>query len=192
MIPENRWGKMGQSKNTSGDWIGSLISELDLAEEKGPVADISTFRTQVNDFRLPERIRHTVIEVNEKLGYQALYLLDFLQPQRTVLRLSFTKKKTEYIMEIVLRTSGPAIVLYSMTKAPGPWERYLYGYTRYLGSRIAFNQHFDPPAITDEIMKIWFSFLLSGFNKKFNPGSYLESSEIPDNQIDELLIKASA
>ena len=183
---------MGQSKSTNGDWIGSLISELDLAQEKGLVADISTFRAQLNDSRLPERIRQTVIDVNKKVGYQALYLLDFLQPQRTVLRLSFTKKRTEYLMEIVLRTSGPAVVFHSLTKAPGPWERYLYGYARSLGSRIAFNQNFDPPAITDEILKIWFSFLLSGFNKKFNPGSYLESSEIPEKEIVRLVRKATA
>ena len=118
--------------------------------------------------------------------------MDFLQPQRIVLRLSFNKKKTEYIMEMVLRTSGPAVVFHSVTKSPGPWERYLYGYSRSPGSRIAFNQNFDPLAITDEMLKIWFSFLLSGFNKKFNPGSYLESSEIPEDEIGALFNKASA
>lgn len=172
--------------------FGSLVKELDLVERKDSVVDLSPFRSQLEESQLPERIRQIVAAINGEAGYQALYLLDFLPPQRSVLRLSFSKKRTEYIMEIVLRSSGPAVVFHSVTGAPGAWERYLHGYSRSIGSHIAFNQNFKPAEITDEIMRVWFSFLLSGFNGKFNPGTYLQSPEILGLDLGGLFNKASA
>ena len=182
---------MNSHKGASSGWIGSLVKELDLVKEKDPVVDLSRFRTQLEECQLPERIRETVATVNGEVGYHALSLLDFLPPQRSVLRLSFSKKRTEYIMEIVLRTSGPAVVFHSVTGAPGAWERYLHGYSRSVGSHIAFNQNFKPAEITNETMRVWFSFLLSGFNRKFNPGIYLQSPEILDFDLGGLLDKTS-
>jgi hypothetical protein len=160
---------MGPHQKASNDWICSLVTELDLIKEKKPVADLNLFRTQLEECQLPERIRQTVAAINGEMGYRALNLLDFLPPQRSVLHVSLSRKKTEYIMEIVIRTSGPAVVFHYVTGAPGSWERYLYGFWRTMGSHIAFNQGFKPAKITDEIVRGWLSFLLSGFDKKFNP-----------------------
>jgi hypothetical protein len=165
---------MNRHEGAGSDWIGSLVEELDLFV-KEPVADLSQFRALLEECRLPERIRQTVGIVNRELGYAALDLLDFLPPHRSILRLSFWKKKTEYVMEIVLRTTGPAVVFHSVT-TPSSWERYIYGYQRPSGSRIVFNQSFMPEEITDATVKIWFSFLLSEFAKKFNPGMYMHAT----------------
>jgi hypothetical protein len=183
---------MGRRKAASTDWIGSLVTELDLVEEAGPVADLSDFRAQMEEFHLLERIRQTVAAVNEEVGYQALELLDFLPPQRSVMRLAFSKKRTEYTLEIVVRASGPGVVFHSAAKSHGTWERYLYGCSRPLESNIAFKQDFNPAAITDETIRVWFSYLLSGFNKKFSPGMYEQPRVIGDFELSGLLDKASA
>jgi hypothetical protein len=180
---------MNRNKSAGSDWIRSLVKQLDLVE-KDPITDLSRFRTLLEECQLPERIREIVGAVNREVGYQALYLLDFLPPQRSILRLSFSMKKTEYILEIVLRTSGPAVVFHSATSAPGAWERYLHGYSRSSGSHIAFNQNFIPAEITDETIKVWFSYLLSGFDKQFDPGKCLHPTNILD--FGSLPKKASA
>jgi len=182
---------MNHNKSAGGDWVGSLVKNLDLVH-KDPTADLSRFRTLLEESHLPERIRQTAETVNKEVGYHALYLLDFSPPQRSILYLSFSKKKSEYIMEIVLRTAGPSVVFHSVTRAPGAWERYLYGYSRTSGSRIAFNQNFNPAEITDETVRIWFSFLLSGFDKKFDPAICMESPKILDFALGAFTGKASA
>jgi hypothetical protein len=178
-IWESGANRMNRHKGAGSNWIGSLVEELDLFV-KDPVTDVSRFRALLEECRLPERIRQTVVAVHRELGYAALDLLDFLPPQRSILLLSFCKKKTEYVMEIVLRTTGPAVVFHSVTRTLGSWERYIYGYSRSTGSRIAFNQSFMPVEITDETVKVWFSFLLSEFDKKFDPGMCMQQPKIPD------------
>jgi hypothetical protein len=153
----------------NGGWIGPLVKETKLIKEKEPVVDLDSFRAQLDKYQLPERIRQTVAAINGEFGYQALYLLDFLPPQRSVLRLSFLKNKTEYIMKIVLRTNGPAVVFQSVTGAHGSWRHYIYKVSHAVGSHVAFKQTFMPAKITDEIMRGWFRFHLSGFDKKFKP-----------------------
>jgi hypothetical protein len=153
----------------NSDWIGSLFKEIKLINEKEPVVDLDSSRAQLDKYQIPERVRQTAAAVNEKIGDQALYLLDFLPPQHTVVRLSFSKNKTEYIMKIVLRTSGPAVVFQSVAGVHGSWQRYIYRASHAGGSHVAFKRTFIPAKITDEIIRSWFRFLLSGFDKKFRP-----------------------
>lgn len=155
--------------DSNSGWISPLIKKLNLIKEKDPAVDLDSFRAQLDKCQLPERIRQTAAAVNEEIGYKALYLLDFLPPHHSVVRLSFSKNETEYIMKIVLRTSGPAVVFRSVTAAHGSWRHSICNVSHALGSRVAFNQTFIPANITDEIMRGWFCFLLSGFHKKFKP-----------------------
>jgi hypothetical protein len=153
----------------NSDWIGSLVKEIKLIKQNVPVVDLDSSRAQLEKYQMPERVRQTAAAVNEKIGDQALYLLDFLPPQHSVVRLSFWKNKTEYVMKIVLRTSGPAVIFQSVTGVYGSWRRYICGVSHSWGSHVAFKQTFMPAKITDEIIRHWFRFLLSGFDKKFKP-----------------------
>jgi hypothetical protein len=165
----------------NSDWIGSLVKEAKLIKEKEPVVDLDHSRMQLDKYQIPERVRQTAAAINKKIGDQALYLLDFLPPQRSVVRLSFSKNKTEYIMKIVLRNSGPAVIFQSVAGVHGSWQRYIYGASHAGGSRVAFKQTFIPAKITDEMIRSWFRFLLSGFAKKFKPemsGSVETPSEV--------------
>jgi hypothetical protein len=149
--------------------IVSLVKDLDIVREKDPRVDLNGFRAQLDKYQLPERIRQTAAAINEEIGYQALYLLYFLPPQHSVVRVSISKNKIEYIMKIVLRASGPAIVFHSVTRGHRSWRKYIYKVFHSAGSHIAFEQNFMPATITDEIIRGWFCFLVSGFEKKFKP-----------------------
>jgi hypothetical protein len=150
-------------------WIGSLVKEVDIVREKEPSVDLNGFRAQLDKYQLSERIRQTAAVINEEIGYQALYLLDFVPPQHSVVSVSISKNKNEYIMKIVLRASGPAVVFHSVTRGYGSWRKFIYKVLHSAGSHIAFEQNFMPASITDEIIRDWFCFLVSGFEKKFKP-----------------------
>ena len=149
--------------------IGSPVKKLDIVREKEPSVDINGIRTQLDKYQLPERIRQTAAAINEEIGHQALYLLDFLPPQHSVVRVSISKNKNEYIMKIVLRASGPAVVFHSVTRGYGLWRKFIYKVSHSAGLHITFEQNFMPATITDEIIMGWFCFLVSGFDKKFKP-----------------------
>src|SRR6266853_868011 len=135
---------MDEEKNINGNWIGALVAELNLIKEKENLIDLNRFRAQLEESQLLERIRKAAAEINAEVGYCALDLLEFLSPQRSVLRLSYSKTKTDYILEIVLRTSGPAVVFNSVGKSSHRWNWYLHGYSESRKSSIAFNQNFNP------------------------------------------------
>jgi len=183
---------MDEHKQTKGNWIGPLVTELNLVKEKETVIDLDRFRAQLEDSKLLERIRKAAADINAEVGYHALDLMDFLSPQRSVLRLSFSKNTTEYNMEIALRMSGPAVVFHSVDEVSDRRNRYLYGYSRSRGSRIAFNQNFNPAEITEEIIQVWFSFLLSRFDDKFKPRTCKEASENREFGLYDVLGKSSA
>ena len=153
----------------NGRWIGSRVKKLDVVREKAPGVDFNGFRAELDKYQLAERIRQTAAAINEEIGYQALYVLDFLPPQHSVVRVSISKNKNEYIMKIVLRASGPAVVFHSVTRGYGLWRKFIYRVSHSAGSHIAFEQNFTPATITDEIIRGWFCFLVSRFEKKFKP-----------------------
>jgi len=184
--------RMDEHKQTNGNWIGPLVTELNLVREKETVLDLDHFRAQLEDSQLPERMRKVAADINEKVGYHALDLMDFLSPQRSVLRLSFSKNRTEYILEIVLRLSGPAVVFHSVHEGSDRWNWYLYGSSGSRGSRIAFRQNFNPADITEETIQTWFSFLISRFNDKFRPRSCKKVSERREFHLSDILGKTSA
>src|ERR1700692_4519233 len=150
-------------------WIDSRVKKLDIVREKEPCVDLNALRAKWKKYKLPERTRQAAPAINEEIGCQALYLLDFLPPQHSVVRVSISKNKNEYIMKIALRASGPAVVFYSVSRGDGSWRKFIYKVSHSAGSHIAFEQNFMPATITDEIIRGWFCFLVSGFKKKFKP-----------------------
>ncbi len=164
---------MDEHKQPSGNWIAPLVTELNLVRERETVINLDLFRAQLEDSQLLERIRKVAAEINAEVGYHALDLMDFLSPQRTVLRLSLSKNRTEYIFEIVLRVSGPAVVFHSVPEDSDRWNWYLYG-------------------SSEEIIQVWFSFLLSRFDDKFKPWTCKESSENREFGLYDVLGKSSA
>jgi hypothetical protein len=184
--------RMEEQKNTNGNWIGALVTELNLIKEKESLTDLNRFRAQLEDSQLLERIRKAVADINAEVGYSVLDLMEFLSPQRSVLRLSYSTNKTEYILEIVIRRNGPAVVFHSVDKGSDRWNWYLHGRASSRGSSIALNHNFNPTEITEQIIRTWFAFLLSGFNNKFKPKVSTGTSENREFRMFDILGKTSA
>jgi hypothetical protein len=178
------------SKNNGHQsWISPLLTHLNLVREEQFLADFRSYRTQMEECQLPERIRRVVANVNGAAGYHVLELLDFLPPQKTVLRISYSKEHTRHSMEIVARESGAAALFYR--KKSDKWERFFPNHSR-KGVRVTvFEQDFHPAEILEEDIQSWISYLLSGFEKKFKPSEKLQLSEKSDLRMNAAVGKAS-
>jgi hypothetical protein len=181
------------SKNSGHQsWINPLLTQLNLVQEEQSLADFRPDWAKMEECQLPERIRRVVADVNGAAGYHVLELLDFLPPQKTVLRISYSKQQTDYVMEILLRESGGVLVFYSSRKTPDRWGRYFQSHAR-KGKRVnILEQDFHPAEVLDEDIRSWVSYLLSGFENKFKPSERLQLSEKSDLRMNAAVGKASA
>ena len=183
---------MDSKNNGHQSWISPLLTHLNLVQEEQSLADFRPHWAQMEECQLPERIRRVVADVNGAAGYHVLELLDFLPPQKTVLRISYSKQETDYIMEILLRESGGALVFYSARKTPDRWGRYFQNHAR-KGKRVnILEQDFHPAEILDEDIRSWVSYLLSGFENKFKPSEKRQFSGKSDLCMNAAVGKASA
>jgi hypothetical protein len=179
-------------KNDHQSWINPLLMQLDLARSENDLVDFRDYWTQLEEYRLPERIRQIVAGVNGTAGYHVLELLDFLPPQRTVLRITFTKQHTEHIMELVLRERGPAVKFYSLKKPSNSWGSFFTNPSRTQSRTTFLEEEFHAAEILDDSIQSWFSYLLSGFEKKFKPDVKKQVAENSELRISAAIGKASA
>jgi hypothetical protein len=177
---------------TRDNWINPLLSQLDLVHSENDLVDFRAYWTQLEECRLPERIRKIVAGVNGTAGYHVLELLDFLPPQRMVLRIKFTKKSTEHIMELVLRESGPAVKFYSLRNASTTWGGLFPILSRKRNRTSFLELDIHPAEILDDNIQVWFSYLLSGFEKKFKPSEKQQLSESSHLHMSTAVGKVSA
>jgi hypothetical protein len=181
------------AKNEARDnWINPLLSELDLVQADTRLVDYRTYWTQLEECRLPERIRKVVAEVNGAAGYHVLELLDFLPPQRTILRVKFTKHETEHILEVVLREHGLAVCFYSLRKFSLNWRGLFSNHSRTRNRTNVLEQNIQPAEILDDNIQAWFSYLLSGLEKKFKPNGKQRLSENSSLHVNAAVEKVSA
>ena len=106
-----------------------------------------------------------------------LQLLDYMPPQKTVLHISFSKKRYKHVMEIVLRERGSTVVFYSVRKFSEVWERYFPNRTRKSHQTKVLELDFHAAEVLEENIESWFSYLLSGFEKSFKPNPRQPVSE---------------
>ncbi len=185
---------MAEKNETPHRWINTLLSQLDLADTSEDRADLRPQWARIEESRLPERIRQVVAEVNGAAGYHLLEILDYLPPQKTVLRLSFSKNHTEHVMEIEVDENGSSLVFYSAAKSPDIWERYFRNHTRKANRVTYLEQDLHPSEILEADVRAWVSYVLSGFKNKFKPAPNCPPSASAGTELDinAFLDKASA
>ena len=192
--PGKRVIKLPEKNGTPHRWIDTLLSQLDLVEKREVQADLRPQWSRLEESQLPERIRNIIADVNGAAGYHLLELLDFLPPQKTVLRLSFSKNHTEHVMEIEVDENGSSLVFYSVAKNPDLWERYFRNHSRKANRVTCLELDLHPSEILEADVRAWVAYVLSGFKNKFKPTLNCQSSASSAAEIDlnAFLDKASA
>ena len=182
---------MDSKNNDHQSWINPLLTHLNLVREEQSLPDFTSHQTQMEECKLPERIRGIVADVNGAAGYHVLELLDFLPPQKTVLRISYFEQQTDHVMEIQLRESGAALVFYSERKTSDKWDRYFQNHARKQKRVEILEQDLYPAEILEEDIRSWVSYVLSGFENKFRPSEKRRFSGESDLRMSAAVGKAS-
>jgi hypothetical protein len=170
---------LNEKNEDHGNWINPLLAQLDLVRTNEAPIDLGRYRAQIEECRLPERIRKVAADVNRAAGAQLLEFLDFLPPQKTVLRVSFSKDRTENALEISLDERGATVVFYSTKKTRYAWERYFPNPSKEGYSTTVLELDFHAAEILEKDIENWFSYLLSEFDKKFKPSPKPQPSGSP-------------
>jgi hypothetical protein len=164
---------MAKNIEAGSEWINSVLKQRNLLQPKeGNIVDLKPCWVQIEEFRIVERMGQIVEDINGAAGYYMLELQEFLPPQTTILRIGFSKRFAEYVLEIVACERGTAaVVFYSLSKAFDLWERYFRNLSRLRTPAITLELDIYPAEILDDDLQRWFSYLLSGFRNEFKPNA---------------------
>ena len=172
-------------------WINPLLERLDLVRQNEDHTRDAYWR-QIEDCELVERVGKLIVEVNRAAGYRILGMVDFLPPQKNILRVSFERGRVKHNLEVVIRTSG-IFLMFSTRRNSTGWRSYFSPYVlRKSNSTLVWEQLIHPEEIGEQNIQAWISYLLSGLDKKFRLDQILQASLTPDAEVSESLRKASA
>jgi|GEM_PF-5961006 len=182
---------MDRENDNSRGWIAPLLGRLNLLQNRAETSNIDLFRTQVEECRIAELIGKIAGEINRSAGYHVVDYQDFLPPQKIVARAVFAKSGTRNFLDILLREDGVLLLFYTLKRSSTRRDRYFPWYTRRKGATIHVKEIIDPEKISEEDVRKWFTYLLSGLDKKLKPPTEGETGAAADAPAKLLARKAS-
>jgi len=182
---------MDRENNSERGWIAPLLGRLNLLQNREKTTDMDQFRAQVEECRLAEVIGKIAGEINHSAGYHVVDYQDFLPPQKIVARAVFAKNGTRNFLDILLREDGVLLLFYTLKRSSTRRDRYFPWYTRRKGATIHVKEIIDPEGISEEDVRKWFTYLLSGLDKKLKPNAEGETGAVAPAPAKLLARKAS-
>jgi len=173
-------------------WINPLLEQLNLARETEKKLARNAFWKEIEECELVERIGKLVVEVNRAASYRVLEMLDFLPPQKNVLRVSFERGRVKHNLEFVIRESGIFMMFSTTNRSWTGWRPRFSTHSKRSNSTLAWEQVVHPEEITEQNIQAWISYLLSGLDKKFRLDQILNSSPVPEADLSAAFRKVSA
>lgn len=173
-------------------WINPLLQRLNLVRKSDADLARDMCWRQIEECELSDRIGKVVSEVNRAAGYHILEMLDFLPPQKNVLRVTFDRLRVKHSLEIVIRESGIVLMFSTRRRLPIGWGRYISTRSMRHNSTLVWDQIIHPADVLDQNIQAWISYLLSGLDKKFRLDQILHASSTAEQELNEAFRKASA
>jgi hypothetical protein len=174
------------------NWINPLLNRLDLVRKREEDLAQNTYWRQIEECELADRIGKLISEVNRAAGYHVLEMVDFLAPQKNVLRVSFHQDRVKHNLEIVIRESGILLMFSTTRHVSSGWGRYVSIHSKKNNSTLVWEQTIHPEEILEQNIQAWLSYLLSGLDKKFRLDQILQASPTTHAGLNAILRKASA
>jgi hypothetical protein len=157
-------------------WIDPLLTGLNLVRKREQDSDRINFWKQIEDSELADRVGRLVAEINAAAGYHVLEMLDFLPPQKNVLRISFERKRVKYNLEIAIRDYGIVLMFSRTRRVLTGWEHYIPGHSMRDSSTLVWEQVIHPAEVVEPNIQAWLSYLVSGFDEKLRLDQILSAS----------------
>jgi hypothetical protein len=173
-------------------WINPLLKQLDLVPKGDDDSARSVYWRQIEECGLADCMGRLVSEVNRAAGYHILEMVEFLPPQKNVLRVSFRKPRIKHNLEVVIRDIG-LVLMFSTTKLDSTgWGRYVSVLSKKRSSTLVWEEVIIPEELLEQHVQAWVSYLLSGLDKKFRLDQILQASVTAETDFNETLRKISA
>jgi hypothetical protein len=179
-------------RTASDHWINPLLQRFNLLRKSEEALARDACWKQIEKCELSDRVGRLVSEVNRTAGYHILELVDFLPPQKNVLRVSFERNRVKHVMEIVIRESGSVLLFSTSRRIATGWGIYMPNRSKRRSTTLVWNQIIYPEEVLEQNIQAWISYLLSGLDKKFRLDQMLHPSETAEADFNEALRKASA
>jgi hypothetical protein len=181
-------------RRSSENWINPLLKRLDLVREGEANLSRNACWRQIEACELVERVGRLVAEVNLTAGYRILEMVDFLPPQKNVLRVSFDRQRIKHSLEIVIRSDGIVLMFSTKSRFVAGWRHIVstFSKSKRRFSTVVWEQTIHPGEILEQNIQAWVSFLLSGLDKKFRLDQILKASATTNTDLNATLRKISA
>jgi hypothetical protein len=172
-------------------WIKPLLQRFNLGPNGEGLAPDAHWK-QIEECELTDRIGRLISAVNRAAGSYILEMVDFLPPQKNVLRVSFDRRAVKHNLEIVIRGGGITLMFSTTRRASTLWGRYIPRRSSRHTSTLVWEQVIYPGEVSDQNIQAWVSYLLSGLDKKFRLDQILNSYATEEAGLTAALRKASA
>jgi hypothetical protein len=173
-------------------WINPLLQQFNLVRKSEADLARDAYWRQIEECELGDRIGRLIAEVNRAAGYHILEMVDFLPPQKSVLRVSFERHRVRHSLEIVIRESGIVLMFSTRKRVSIGWGRILSNHSMRRNSSLVWEQFIYPEEVSEQNIQAWVSYLLSGLDKKFRLDQILHDTSTADADLNAALRKASA
>ena len=179
-------------RRDNAHWINPLLTRLNLVRKPEQDSNQVNFWKQIEASELADRVGRLVAEINVAAGYHVLEILDFLPPQKNVLRVSFERHHVKHNLEIAIRDYGIILMFSSTRRDLTGWERYIPGNSMRDSSTLVWEQVIHPAEVVETNIQAWLSYLLSGLDKEFRLDQILRASSEAETDKSASLRKVSA
>ena len=125
-------------------WINPLLKRFNLVRKSEADLARDTCWRQIEECELSDRIGKLVAEVNRAAGHHLLEMLDFLPPQKNVLRVTFDRQRVKHSLEIVIRESGIVLMFSTRRRVSVGWGRYISTHSMRHNSTLVWEQDHSP------------------------------------------------
>jgi hypothetical protein len=151
-------------------WVRPLLAELHLLNHRGWPRPPGELWQELSQSDLLQRLEPLPSLINEQAGQPLVDAQWMLPPQEVVFSFAVVRNDTEFVMRLVLDQAGPLLVFFSKkVESSYPHSAFYHYFMRDDSIHVKLRYVIHPAQVTDQDLQEWFSYLLSGFQKSFQP-----------------------
>ncbi len=159
------------ANSVSTNWVKPLLKSMGLVGSTDAAEHFLNLRMEIEKSGLVKNVTEITSQINSEANNRILDVHEFLPPARSIARVSFSKNRVDYILEIVVRLAGPKVVFYTSRKARVGFQVFFGGDPVAASCKVELSLPIRPELVTAGDLQLWFVYLLSSFKEKFKPVS---------------------
>jgi hypothetical protein len=160
--------------------VGDILGSYHPIQNAAEYSDFDRYLRMVARSNLLERMHITREAIHSQAGRRLMYEEVYLQPNRSVCRYVFLTKNHKFHMTLAILSAGPTVT-FSCSKTHDWIGAIMHPFGRRLAKKrvtVRCKLLIDPETVSDNDVKQWFSYLLSGLRRSLKPADKISRSKI--------------